>query len=126
MSRKWTQEKLLGILAYRPFITVSDFDAADEGKRKCAIAAMREGWVKLEQRTGYFVVRLARQPENAYTRRRYGRMTALCSISLSNCCLNTMSHSSLDCCYGLTQPLPLLCYFCYPFFLITHNGFRME
>ena len=38
---------------------------------------MREGLVKLEQRTGYFVVRLARQPENAYTRRRYGRMTAL-------------------------------------------------
>ena len=77
MSRKWTQEKLLGILAYRPFITVSNFDAADDGKRKCAIAAMREGWVKLEQRTGYFVVRLARQPENAYTRRRYKRMAAL-------------------------------------------------
>jgi hypothetical protein len=76
MSRKWTQEKLLATLAYRPFITVSDFNAADEGKRKCAIAAMREGWVKLEQRTGYFVVRLARQPENAYTRRRYRQKMA--------------------------------------------------
>jgi len=71
MSRKWTQEKLLDILAYRPCITVSHFDAADDGKRKCAIAAKREGLVKLEQRTGYFAVRLARQPENAYTRRRY-------------------------------------------------------
>lgn len=77
MSRKWTEERLLGVLAYRPFITVSHFDATDEGKRKCAIAAMREGLVKLEQRTGYFEVRLARQPENAYTRRRYGRMAAL-------------------------------------------------
>ena len=43
MSRKWTEERLLGVLAYRPFITVSHFDATDEGKRKCAIAAMREG-----------------------------------------------------------------------------------
>ena len=63
--------KITGHSCYRPFITVSHFDAADDGKRKCAIAAMREGLVKLEQRTGYFVVRLARQPENAYTRRRY-------------------------------------------------------
>ena len=54
MSRKWTEEKLLATLAYRPFITVSHFDAADDGKRKCAIAAMREGLVKLEQRTGLF------------------------------------------------------------------------
>lgn len=78
MSRKWTQEKLLATLAYRPFITVSYFDAADASKRKCAIAAKREGLVTLEQRTGYFVVRLTRQPENAYTRRRYGqRMCAL-------------------------------------------------
>ena len=71
MSRKWTEERLLGVLAYRPFITVSHFDAADDGKRKCAVAAKRDGLVTLEQRTGYFVVRLARQPENAYTRRRY-------------------------------------------------------
>ena len=71
MSRKWTEEKLLATLAYRPFITVSDFDAADNGKRKCAVAAMRKGLVVLEQYTGYFVVRLKRQPENAYTRRRY-------------------------------------------------------
>ena len=37
---------------------------------------MREGLVKLEQRTGYFKVRLARQPENAYTRRRYRQKMA--------------------------------------------------
>lgn len=72
MSRKWTQEKLLATLAYRPFITVSDFDAADNGKRKCAVAAMRKGLVVLEPCAGYFVVRLKRLPENAYGRRRYG------------------------------------------------------
>lgn len=78
MSRKWTEERLLGVLAYRPFITVSHFDAADDSKRKCAIAAKRAGLVTLEQHTDYFLVRLARQPENAYTRRRYGqRMCAL-------------------------------------------------
>ena len=71
MSRKWTEEKLLATLAYRPFITVSHFDAADEGKRKCAVAAMRKGLVVLEPCVGYFVVRLKRQPENAYARRRY-------------------------------------------------------
>ena len=71
MSRKWTEDKLLATLAYRPFITVSDFDAADNGKRKCAVAAMRKGLVVLEQYTGYFVVRLKRQPETAYARRRY-------------------------------------------------------
>ena len=76
-TRRWDEERLLSVLAYRPFITVSHFTHADKEKRRCAAAAKRRGLVVLEDSgTGYFTVRLAKQPETAYARRRYGVQAA--------------------------------------------------
>lgn len=72
-TRHWNEEKLLSILAYRPFITVSHFSHADKAKRRCVFAAKKRGLVVLENGLDYFTVRLARQPENAYTQRKYSR-----------------------------------------------------
>ena len=72
-TRKWDEARLLAILAYRPFITVSHFDHADKAKRRCVLAAKRRGLVVLEDNgASYFTVRLAKQPATAYARRRYG------------------------------------------------------
>ena len=76
-TRRWNEERLLSVLAYRPFITVSHFIHADKEKRRCAAAAKRRGLVMLEDSgTGYFTVRLAKQPATAYARRRYGVQAA--------------------------------------------------
>lgn len=76
-TRRWDEERLLSILAYRPFITVSHFAHADKEKRHCAVTAKRRGLVVLEDSgTGYFTVRLAKQPATAYARRRYGVQAA--------------------------------------------------
>ena len=76
-TRRWNEERLLSVLAYRPFITVSHFAHADKEKRRCAAAAKRRGLVVLEDSgTGYFTVRLTKQPETAYARRRYGVQAA--------------------------------------------------
>ena len=75
-TRKWDEARLLAILAYRPFITVSHFDHADKAKRLCVLAARERGLVVLEDSgAGYFTVRLAKQPATAYARRRYGAAT---------------------------------------------------
>ena len=77
-TRRWDEERLLSVLAYRPFITVSHFTHADKEKRRCAAAAKRRGLVVLEDSgTGYFTVRLAKQPATAYARRKYGVQAAL-------------------------------------------------
>ena len=76
-TRRWDEERLLSVLAYRPFITVSHFTHADKEKRRCAAAAKRRGLVVLEDSgTGYFTVRLAKQPTTAYSQRKYGVQAA--------------------------------------------------
>ena len=72
-TRCWNEERLLSVLAYRPFITVSHFAHEDKAKRRCAAAAKRRGLVVLEDSgMGYFTVRLAKQPATAYSRWKYG------------------------------------------------------
>ena len=76
-TRRWNEERLLSVLAYRPFITVSHFAHEDKAKRRCATAAKRRGLVVLEDSgTGYFTVRLAKQTATAYAQRRYGVQAA--------------------------------------------------
>jgi hypothetical protein len=76
-TRRWDEERLLSVLAYRPFITVSHFAHEDKAKRRCAAAAKRRGLVVLEDSgTGYFTVRLAKQTATAYARRKYGVQAA--------------------------------------------------
>ena len=76
-TRRWNEERLLSVLAYRPFITVSHFAHKDKAKRRCVAAAKRRGLVVLEDSgTGYFTVRLAKQTATAYARRRYGMQAA--------------------------------------------------
>ena len=76
-TRRWNEEQLLSVLAYRPFITVSHFAHKDKAKRRCVAAAKRRGLVVLEDNgTGYFTVRLAKQPATPYARRKYGVQAA--------------------------------------------------
>lgn len=71
-SRRWDEQRLLSVLAYRPFITVSHFSHADKAKRRCVFAAKKRGLVVLQDDVlGSFTVRLSKLPENAYTQRKY-------------------------------------------------------
>jgi hypothetical protein len=75
-SRKWDEERLLAVLAYRPYITVSHFAAADAAKRRCIFAARKRGLVVLENRCGEIAVRLACPKGDSLEKRRYGRYGA--------------------------------------------------